>query len=44
MTNGTLIGNIVGTAIVLKATEKYIMKPLKKKKKTKHKDIFNLDY
>ena len=43
MTTAKLIGNVLGAAIVLGATEKYILRPLhKKKRKSKHINIFDI--
>ena len=42
MSTAKIIGNVLGAAIVLGATEKYILRPLHKKKKSKHINIFNL--
>ena len=37
MSAGKTIGTIIGAAITLKATDKYILEPLKKEKKKKKK-------
>jgi len=43
MSTGKLIGNAIGIGIVLGATEKYILRPLhKKKRKSKHINIFDI--
>jgi len=46
MSYGKLIGNVIGAAIVLGVTKKYVLDPLYKKKKKKNEvnydDLFNL--
>ena len=47
MSTGKLIGNVLGTAIALGVTKKYVLDPLVKKKKKKqlntYEDLFNLE-
>ena len=48
MSYGKLIGNVIGAAIVLGVTKKYVLDPLYKKKKKKnevnYEDLFNLKW
>jgi F0F1-type ATP synthase membrane subunit b/b' len=39
MGTGELLGNVVGAAIVLGVTKKYVLEPIMKRKKKKKKEI-----